>query len=1606
MQSSTIVQKKRGQITGQAMQFGLMFFSSGESAAGQNKYHLLLESAKFADQHGFSSVWVPERHFTAMGCIYPNPTVVQAALARETQRIRLQAGSVVLPLHHPIRVTEEWSIVDNLSDGRVGVSFASGWNPSDFVFFPERFADRYQEMCQGIHQVQKLWRGEFMSITRGDGRQQDVKVYPSPVQPELPIWLTAASNPRTFIKAGELGINLLPHLFDQEVEVLAEKIALYRQARLQHGHDPDAGQVTVALHTFVGKELDIVQEQVRVPYCNYLKSNINILKGLGESRDMSFSIESLSPQDLDSLTNLVFDKFFYERRALLGTPESCSELVERLRQIGVNEVACLLDFGPDDDLILEHLPYLDQLRQACEKVNQPIVQSSVDLTKFAAFVPKQPCISSEPDFEASLDDIQSRCQQESTGLEFYQRLQAQGVDIGSGVQGIAELWQGTEEALGKICLPDSLTSKVADYGFHPALLDICLQVFLATMPTDENGELQAHYQPTHLGKLELEGTLHDTEFWSHATLRSKSADDTPTYEGDVRILNPAGQVVIRVTGLRLRQTSVEPQTPLTKDWFYGIEWQPRPIRQAIPDYLASPQEIGQQVRQQMTQQEGWSPLGVYQSLLPQLEALSVNYILWAFHQMGIELQQGQRLLLTDINQQVADDHQRLFRRLLQNLQQVRICRAMTNDEWEVTQTVAIANPQTTLQSLQAQYPQCSADLELLGCCGQHLAAVLQGKIDPLELFGSTPSLDNFYQNSPGTQVTNQLVQEAIKAALAQLPEDRMIRILEIGAGGGATTAAVLPVLPADRTDYRFTDLSTPETQLNFQDYPFVTYQVLDIEQAPQEQGFLEHQYDLIIATNGLHATADITQALNHVKQMLAPKGLLVLLEQTRPQASTDLIFGLFKDWWKFTDAALRSDSALLSTAQWQTLLQQLNFSPVEVITAETEALAQPTVILATGPNSQQDNGAGNIYSATASNQWLIFADSEGIGHQIAEQLQSQDNGCLVVVPGEAYQVIEANQIQLNPKQPDDFQRLFKELADRDVEAWRGVVYLWGLYASATSMTVGELESVSYWSAHTPLHLLRALDGVNGFQKTPLWWVTQGAQRLETEPLAIAQSLLWGLGRVLSVEQPQQWGGLIDLDPQLAQSDPATHAAEVLSVIQEHEHKVYASCDDHLAFRRGQCYSAQLTSQTNQLAEISTYRWQPEASYLIAGGLGDLGLFIADWMAKRGAKHIVLLGRTPLPSRDDWSLIEPDSTVAKRIKAIQAIEKSGAKVYLAYADVANEDQVGDAIANVEQQGCPPIRGLFHLATVPSPMQSLVDTNVAALEHSFKPKVQGSWCLHRLFADEPLDFFILFSSWAGLLGDVGQKIGGYSMANTFMDALAHHRRSLGQAALSINWGDWDEIGIRARYIQQGYQMLPDSWALKPSQGIQALAQLLSQPMAQMAVLPVPWAEYFKLFPQAATKAFLQPIAQTSGQQSQIQVQRQFLQTLESLPVNQRLEKLVVHVQTQVASIMGVSPPESLDLERGLFEMGMDSLMALELKNTLESNLGIFVPAVAAFEHPSVVALSTYLAQEILEWEIPNQSETSPEPEQESDNPLDKITQLSDDEIERLFAEKIAR
>jgi natural product biosynthesis luciferase-like monooxygenase protein len=232
-----------------------MFFASSEDLGAGDKYGWVIEAARYADREGFESVWVPERHFGKWGGLYPNPSVLHAALARETRRVRLRAGSVVLPLHDALRVVEEWSVVDNLSGGRWTCRLP-GWNAADFVLALQRYADRHEELFAGIETVKRLWRGESLRRRAGDGQEVAVRTYPSPVQREAGVWVTAAGNPRTFERAGEIGANLLTHLLDQGVEELGRKIALYRQARARGGHDPDSGQVSVMLHTLVGAEVE------------------------------------------------------------------------------------------------------------------------------------------------------------------------------------------------------------------------------------------------------------------------------------------------------------------------------------------------------------------------------------------------------------------------------------------------------------------------------------------------------------------------------------------------------------------------------------------------------------------------------------------------------------------------------------------------------------------------------------------------------------------------------------------------------------------------------------------------------------------------------------------------------------------------------------------------------------------------------------------------------------------------------------------------------------------------------------------------------------------------------------------------------------------------------------------------------------------------------------------------------------------------------------------------------------------------------------------------------------------------------------------------------
>src|SRR5262249_4566356 len=195
----------------------------------------------------------------------------------------------------------EWSLVDNLSGGRAGIAFASGWHANDFAFFPENYSNRREVMNRGIETVQRLWRGESVTVRGGTGNDIEVKIFPRPIQQELPIWLTTVGTPETFIKAGELGVNVLTHLLGQTIEEVGEKIKLYREARARHGRDPQAGKVTLMVHTFIGEDKEAVREKVRTPFTNYLRSSVSLIADLAKALNFSIGLDKMGEQDMDAL---------------------------------------------------------------------------------------------------------------------------------------------------------------------------------------------------------------------------------------------------------------------------------------------------------------------------------------------------------------------------------------------------------------------------------------------------------------------------------------------------------------------------------------------------------------------------------------------------------------------------------------------------------------------------------------------------------------------------------------------------------------------------------------------------------------------------------------------------------------------------------------------------------------------------------------------------------------------------------------------------------------------------------------------------------------------------------------------------------------------------------------------------------------------------------------------------------------------------------------------------------------------------------------------------------------------------------------------------------
>ncbi|WP_424097226.1 SDR family NAD(P)-dependent oxidoreductase [Moorena producens] len=1525
-----------------------------------------------------------------------------------------------------------------------------------------------------------------------------------------------------------------------------------------------------------------------------------------------------------------------------------------------------------------------------------------------------------------LENYLTECSQAIEIPDHYQHYRQIGIEYGSSFQGIQQLWKGSNQAIGKIELSPDLLPEATDYHFHPALLDGALQVLIHALPQTNTNQT---YLPVGIEQLNVYSRP-GRSLWAIASVTIESQEN---WTAQLTLVNGKGEILATLFGLRVKLANPESllgtEAQSISNYLYEVQWRPQARfgRLLPPTYLPSLVEISQKLKPTLSQVSSQTDNDNYGQLIAELEDLSVEFVLQAFREMGWSYPVGKNFSgLEGIQHlRIVPSHHRLFSRLLEMLKQVGILKK-NQDQWQVQQQLGQTNLKEKTKTLLSQYPQAQAELTLLNRCASQLSAVLRGAIDPVQLVfpeGDLTTATQLYQNSPGAKVMNSLVEKAIATALEKLPPQRGVRLLELGAGTGGTTSYILPHLPPDQSEYVFTDIGalfTAKAQEKFRDYPFVTYQTLDIEQDPTTQGFIAHQYDIIIAANVLHATTSLEQTLSHVRQLLAPGGILLLLEGTTRQGWLDLIFGLLEGWWKFRDFEIRPDYPLLSASQWQKLLTRSGFSLVvtvpesqgsnDVLSQQALMVAQAEPTLTAAPQPQSD-----------SRNWLILADIEQVAQHLAHQLRAQGERCTLVYAGETYQQVTDYEFRINPHQLQDYQQLVQLLTANSTNL-DGIVQCWSLeVGEQKNLTGAELERLSHIGCGTTLSLVQALVKADLSQPPRLWIVTQGAQPVPPKnPVVsgVAQASVWGMGKVISLEHPELNCVRIDLDPnqsllekaealwaeiwsesiedQVAlrvdsryvarliptplaiatetqllkmpsqpfrltitsrgtlenftleptpRRSPAAGEVEIrvratglnfrdvlialdiypgtavmggdcageivavgegvenlkigepvialapesfseyvtvsamlaapkpdflsfeqaaaipinfltayytlhhlakiapgdkilihaaaggtgmaaVQIAQQAGAEVFATASQtkwdalkamgvkHIMNSRTLEFAAEIMEKTqgkgvdivlnsltsgefiaktvsvvspqgrfveiakrgvwestematlrsdisysvldlvklsqdkpqlikSELEElidkfnngllkpppltvfsieevVSAFRYMQQAkhigkiivtqtglaktgqptntatemplnfpedgTYLITGGLGGLGLLVARWMVEKGAKHLVLVGRS-----------SPNHAVVKKLTEL---EQAGASVVVEKADVSEFEAMGRVLSKINQSSLP-LRGVIHSAGMLSD-GVLQNQSWSSFEKVMAPKVQGAWHLHQLTKNQPMDFFVLFSSAASLLGSPGQ--GNHAAANAFLDSLAHYRRGLGLNGLSIHWGAVSQVGEAAERGADLTAELKGMGAISPARVLEALERLMSTEAVEVGVVPINWSQWTSRVSSWPFLAEWQEKIHTSEVSKS-----EFLEQLKAALPSEQKELLTAHVRSQVARVLGISSAQSIGLEEGFFDLGMDSLTSVELRNRLQGSLSCSIPSSLAFDYPTVGELVDYLTQQVLEGDKGDnyyltKSLNNKSNEKEEQQLLAKTKEFSEKQLEEIINKKL--
>ncbi len=745
-----------------------------------------------------------------------------------------------------------------------------------------------------------------------------------------------------------------------------------------------------------------------------------------------------------------------------------------------------------------------------------------------------------------LKDLRARCPEQLSCDDTYRKFSDHGLLFGPSFRGIVQVCRGHDEAYGMIEPPENVTQELATHVLHPALLDPCLQVLSEVRAEQANQLHPGTYLPVSVTNVRVfRGARAGVVSHARATVLSPRS-----VEGDITIMDRDGTVLATIQGFQAQSVEMQNTGMDNPDnWIYQYSWRAKEpgertrYRRAV-DYLPSADELHQHLRQighRLTQSIGWAG-----EVEAELNKLCTGYILRAFEQLQWDMIPGARVqtetLLTRLG--ILPKFSRLFAHYLDMLAEDGILRR-DGPEWVIVKRLQIDEDElvqrysSILQRFPAVYPQ----MMLIDMCGHQLAGVLTGSVDPLQLVfheGSAAQLSQFYYSSPSFRWHNMVAAEAVKIAAAHLPDDKTIRLLEIGAGTGSLTSHILPFLPPQRSQYVFSDISPSFVQQaarTFQDYPSVEFKILDIEQDVTAQGFVPNSFDIIIASDVLHATADLRRSLSEVRTLLAPGGMLILIESARTSRWVSLVFGLMDGWWKFSDFDLRPTFPTLSQEGWLSLLADQGFKePFALSDAPDKSVPHQAVIVALGSlevavahgtvaHSQPPN------DAPGQSSWLILTHDTGIGEDVGNTLSHMGDAVTYAFPGNVFKRRDDRRYELSPGQPDDFDRLLHAILEQDGTYPTGILHCWALDApQPETQQTEDINRAELLGCHAVMHLLQACNRLETPTAPRFYLITRNAQPIGSGcvSLSVAQSPLIGLGRVIGNEHPEYRCKMIDL----------------------------------------------------------------------------------------------------------------------------------------------------------------------------------------------------------------------------------------------------------------------------------------------------------------------------------------------------------------------------------------------------------------------------------------------------------------------------------------------